>query len=81
MTGIKHVHRHFKHLDELLYMYNITFLVADDGCIDITDLTLHPIIDGMVDHTIIPENAPLTAVAKLNVLKMLYDDGLLTATD
>lgn len=74
---MRHVHRHFKRLDTLLYMYNISFMIEDDGRIDITDLTLHPINEGIVDHNIIPEHSPLTDIAKLNVLKMLYADGLL----
>ena len=77
---MKHVHRHFKRLENLLYMYNITFSVeaADDGHIEILGLTLHPITDdGIIDHNVIPENVQITSAVKLNVLKMLEDDGVI----
>lgn len=77
---MKHVHRHFKHLENLLYMYNITFCkdVAVGGAIEILDLTLHPVTaDGIIDHNVIPENVEITSAVKLNVLKMLIADGVI----
>ena len=74
----RHVHRHFKRLENLLYMYNITFSVEDDGFVHILGLTLHPITaEGIVDHNVIPENVELTSAVKLNVLRMLYADGII----
>ena len=75
---MRHIHRHFRRLGNLLYMYNITFSVEDDGIVRVLSLTLHPVAeDGIVDHNVIPENAEITSAVKLNVLKILYGDGVI----
>ena len=76
MNGETYVHRHFKRLDALLYMYNIIFRLTEQGKIDVTKLTLHPVNAGIVDHNIIPDDVLLSDKARLNVLKMLYTDGV-----
>lgn len=74
---MKHVHRHFKRLDEVLYMYNITFS-KDNGYIKILSLTLHAIAtNGTVDHNVLPDNMEISADIKLAVLKMFIADGLI----
>jgi len=75
---MRHVHRHFKLIEELLYMYNITFSTHEDGCIEIIDLTLHAVsADGIADRNVFPENVEITTGIKLNVLKMLIADGVI----
>lgn len=74
---MKYVHRHLKRLDEVLYMYNITFC-KDNGYIKILSLTLHAITtDGTVDHNVLPDNVEISADIKLAVLKMFIADGLI----
>ena len=77
MNGATYIHRHFKQLDALLYMYNITFCLTKQGKIDIRKLTLHPINQGIVDHNIIPDDVLISDKAHFNVLKMLYADGVI----
>jgi len=74
---MKYVHRHFKRLEEVLYMYNITFC-KDNGYIQILSLTLHAIsTDGTVERNALPDNIEISADIKLAVLKMFIADGLI----
>jgi hypothetical protein len=71
------VHRHFKTIDETLFLINISY-EHDESTIVLTNFTMHPIVDNIVGPNIVKkELKEFDTVALTNIFDILIADGIL----
>ena len=71
-----HVHRHFKIVDDTLFLFNISYEI-DDNLIILQNFTIHQIIDGIVGPNCVKkELSDYNPYALNNILQILHNDGI-----
>jgi hypothetical protein len=71
------VHRHFKVIDDSIFLFNISYEV-EENLIILKNFTIHPIVDGIVGPDCVKkELCEYSEYALSNILQILYRDGIL----
>jgi hypothetical protein len=71
------VHRHFKVIDDSIFLFNISYDV-EGNLIILKNFTIHPIVDGIVGPDCVKkELCEYSEYALNNILQILHRDGIL----
>jgi len=74
------VHRHFKTIDDAVFLFNISYEAEENqvNLIILKNFTIHPIVDGVVGPDCVKkELGDYTEYALSNILQILHNDGIL----